>query len=201
MADKNNNLPIAIIYRVPNFQFDLSWVSSMCTPVEPSDPSHQTHQPSARVILAIGPIPLTSAHMGQYPSLECVVATSAGVNRIDLEECRRRGIRVTNAGNAFSEDGADYAVGLLLDVYRLLSASDRYVRTGLWPKNGFYPLGNSRVYGVGRRHKTYEKFGTLVVTYMDITYGGRVVVVVVGSVVSSGGGGGFGGGSAGGGGG
>ncbi|GJW15646.1 glyoxylate/hydroxypyruvate reductase HPR3-like protein [Tanacetum coccineum] len=143
MADKNNSLPIAIIYRVPTFQFDLSWVSGICTPVEPSDPSHQTHQPSARVILAIGPIPLTSAHMGQYPSLECVVATSAGVNRIDLEECRRRGIRVTNAGNAFSEDGADYAIGLLLDVYRLLSASDRYVRTGLWHKNGFYPLGNS----------------------------------------------------------
>ncbi|GKD39984.1 glyoxylate/hydroxypyruvate reductase HPR3 [Tanacetum coccineum] len=145
MADKNNNnnLPIAIIHRVPTFQFDLTCVSGICTPVEPSDPSYHTHQPSARVILAIGPIPLTSAQMGQYPSLECVIGTSAGVNRIDLDECRRRGVRVTNAGDAFSEDGADYAVGLLLDVLRLLSASDRYVRTGLWPANGFYPLGNS----------------------------------------------------------
>nr|GEY02492.1 glyoxylate/hydroxypyruvate reductase HPR3 [Tanacetum cinerariifolium] len=113
MADKNNNknLPIAIIHRVPTFQFDLTCFSGICTPVEPSDPSHHTHQPSARVILAIGPIPLTSAQMGHYPSLECVIGTSAGVNRIDLDE--------------------------------LLSASDRYVRTGLWPRNGFYPLGNS----------------------------------------------------------
>ena len=72
-----------------------------------------------------------------------MIGTSAGVDHVDLEECRRRGIRVTSAGDAFSEDGADYAVGLLLDVLRLLSASDRYVRSGLWPKNGFYPLGNS----------------------------------------------------------
>nr|GEY02490.1 glyoxylate/hydroxypyruvate reductase HPR3-like [Tanacetum cinerariifolium] len=74
---------------------------------------------------------------------ELSCAWRVGVDHIDLEECKRRGIRVTSAGDAFSEDGADYAVGLLLDVLRLLSASDRYVRTGLWPANGFYPLGNS----------------------------------------------------------
>ncbi|GJY27403.1 glyoxylate/hydroxypyruvate reductase HPR3-like protein [Tanacetum coccineum] len=137
MADNKKNLPIAIIHRLPNFQIDMSWASGIFTPVEAS------HHPSARVIIVIGPSPLTSTHMDQYPSLECVFGTSAGVDHFDLEECRRRGIRVTSAGDTFSEDGADYAVGLLLDVLRLLSASDRYVRTGLWPKNGFYPLGNS----------------------------------------------------------
>ncbi|GKF58549.1 glyoxylate/hydroxypyruvate reductase HPR3-like protein [Tanacetum coccineum] len=137
MADNKKNLPIAIIHRLPNFQIDMSWASGIFTPVEAS------HHPSARVIIVIGPSPLTSTHMDQYPSLECVFGTSAGVDHFDLEECRRRGIRVTSAGDTFSEDGADYAVGLLLDVLRLLSASDRYVRTGLWSKNGFYPLGNS----------------------------------------------------------
>lgn len=81
--------------------------------------------------------------MARYPSLECVIGTSAGVDHVDLDECRRRGVRVTSAGDAFSEDGADYAVGLLLDVLRLVTASDRYVRSGLWPVNGNYPLGNS----------------------------------------------------------
>ncbi|PWA76748.1 D-isomer specific 2-hydroxyacid dehydrogenase family protein [Artemisia annua] len=146
MADTNQkkkNLPIAIIHRHSTFPFDLTWATHICTPIEPSDPSHQTHQSSARVMIVTGPTPVTSALMAQYPSLECVIGTSAGVDRVDLEECRRRGVRVTNAGDAFSEDGADYAVGLLIDVFRLVSASDRYVRSGLWPKNGFYPLGNS----------------------------------------------------------
>ncbi|KAF9602822.1 hypothetical protein IFM89_031682 [Coptis chinensis] len=38
-------------------------------------------------------------------------------------------------------DAADFAVGLLLDVLRRISASNRYVRSGLWPLKGEYPLG------------------------------------------------------------
>ncbi|KAI3812981.1 hypothetical protein L1987_17694 [Smallanthus sonchifolius] len=67
------------------------------------------------------------------------------IRRLDLAECRRRNIRVTSAGSAFSEDGADYAVGLLMDVLRGVSAADRYVRGGLWPVKGHYPLGNKRM--------------------------------------------------------
>ncbi|XP_052302981.1 glyoxylate/hydroxypyruvate reductase HPR3-like [Populus trichocarpa] len=36
----------------------------------------------------------------------------AGLNQIDLQECRRRGISVAYAGSLFSEDDADIAVGL-----------------------------------------------------------------------------------------
>jgi hypothetical protein len=71
-----------------------------------------------------------------------VVTASAGTNHIDLEACHRRGISVTNAGNVFSDDGADAAVGLLIDVLRKITASDRYVRQGLWVNKGDYPLGS-----------------------------------------------------------
>ncbi|KAJ6695556.1 GLYOXYLATE/HYDROXYPYRUVATE REDUCTASE HPR3 [Salix koriyanagi] len=53
----------------------------------------------------------------------------------------RRNIAVTNAGSAFSEDTADYAVALLFGVLRRLPAGDRYVRDGFWPVNGDFPLG------------------------------------------------------------
>lgn len=42
----------------------------------------------------------------------------------------------------FSEDVADMAVGLLIDVLRKVSAADRYVRKGLWAAKGDYPLGS-----------------------------------------------------------
>ena len=36
---------------------------------------------------------------------------------------------------------ADYAVTLLLDVLRRVFVADRFVRSGLWPQMGEYPLG------------------------------------------------------------
>lgn len=42
----------------------------------------------------------------------------------------------------FSDDVADMAVGLLIDVLRKVSAADRYVRKGLWAAKGDYPLGS-----------------------------------------------------------
>ncbi|WOG91894.1 hypothetical protein DCAR_0311149 [Daucus carota subsp. sativus] len=64
---------------------------------------------------------------------------------MDVAECHRRGVKVTNAGDAFSEDVADFAVGLLVDVLRRVSAVDRFVRVGLWPLNGDYPLDSKAV--------------------------------------------------------
>ncbi|OMP02031.1 hypothetical protein COLO4_11413 [Corchorus olitorius] len=64
-------------------------------------------------------------------------------NHIDLTECRRLGIAMTNLADVFSDDGADATVGLLIDVLRKVSAGDRYIRQGLWPVKGEYPLGSN----------------------------------------------------------
>ncbi|XP_023772100.1 glyoxylate/hydroxypyruvate reductase HPR3 [Lactuca sativa] len=141
-VETGNNLPFAIIHRLPTFNFSFSWAKGIVNPIEPSDPLYPIHRLSARAVIVLGPSPLKSEHLDQYPSVECIFGTSAGVDHIDLAECRRRNIRVTSAGDAFSEDGADYAIGLLIDVLRLVSASDRFVRAGLWPVEGIYPLGN-----------------------------------------------------------
>ncbi|XP_019055159.1 PREDICTED: glyoxylate/hydroxypyruvate reductase HPR3 isoform X1 [Nelumbo nucifera] len=117
---------------------------------ESSEPAHlflSTHAQSARVLLCAGFTPVTSDMLRCLPSLQCIITTSAGVEHIDLGECRRRGIAVANAGNAFSVDVADYAVGLLLDVLRRISAADSYVRRGLWPVQGDFRLGHKCIVG------------------------------------------------------
>lgn len=88
-----------------------------------------------------GPAPISSELLSLLPSLQLIVGSTAGMDHVDLAECRRRHVTVTNAGAAFSDDVADYAVGLLIDVLRRVSAAERYVRFGLWPQNGEYPLG------------------------------------------------------------
>lgn len=98
--------------------------------------------PRAAVVVGGGAVRVDAAFLDAVPSLRCVVCTGAGVDHIDLRECARRGVAVTNAGRVYSADVADHAVGMLIDVLRRLSAADRFVRRGLWPVQGDYPLGS-----------------------------------------------------------
>ncbi|KAM7491319.1 hypothetical protein LguiA_034240 [Lonicera macranthoides] len=143
MASSQENLPLVLIHQLPRFAVSFNhWIQSKFRLLEPSDPDFPTLSKSVRVMLCVAPTPVTSDTLNEFPFLECVVGSTAGLDHIDLPECRRRNIRVTSAGEAYSEDVADYAVGLLIDVFRKVSAGDRFVRDGLWTVNGEFPLGS-----------------------------------------------------------
>ncbi|KAI3719407.1 hypothetical protein L6452_20304 [Arctium lappa] len=119
-------------------------------------PLHQfisTHSASVKAIFCSAVSPVTTDIIQNLPELQFVLASSTGVNHIDLRECKRRGIVVANAGSTFSDDVADMAVGLLIDVMRRISAGNRFVKSGVWPREGDYPLahklGGKRVGIVG----------------------------------------------------
>ncbi|KAL1544456.1 glyoxylate/hydroxypyruvate reductase HPR3-like [Salvia divinorum] len=108
----------------------------------PLDKYLRDHAQSARAILCEAIVTrITADLLLQLPALELVVADGTGVNHIDLAECHRRGISVTNTGDIFSEDTADYGVGLLIDVMRRISRADAFVRRGSWPVTAEFPLG------------------------------------------------------------
>ncbi|WVZ83150.1 hypothetical protein U9M48_030323 [Paspalum notatum var. saurae] len=98
--------------------------------------------PRAAVVVGGGAVRVDAAFLDAVPSLRFVFSTGAGVDHIDLAECARRGVAVANSGRVYSTDVADHAVSLLIDVLRRVSASQRFVRRGLWPVLGDYPLGN-----------------------------------------------------------
>ncbi|KAJ0968494.1 hypothetical protein J5N97_025411 [Dioscorea zingiberensis] len=129
--------PLALSCLSTRFHLLKPWDSPLPLPAFLS-----AHAASVEALLITGLDPVTAATLDSLPSVRCVVTTSAGVNHIDLSECARRSIVVANTGTVFSEDGADYAVGLLIDVLRRVSAADQYVRRGLWPITGDYPLGS-----------------------------------------------------------
>ncbi|KAL5727798.1 hypothetical protein ACHQM5_000949 [Ranunculus cassubicifolius] len=111
----------------------------------PEIPLHEfllTRGKYVKACLCLGKTELDSKAIQCLPSLELIVTCAAGLNHIDLIECNRRGILVTNAGTAYAIDGADYVVGLLLDVLRNVTSTDRYVRSGMWPLKGDYRLGS-----------------------------------------------------------
>lgn len=147
--EQQQQLPPLLIHRIPSFRILFKpLLQARFRLLDPLDSSESissflsTQAESLQLLLCIGPSPLNADTLRQLPSLQCVVCSSVGVDHVDLSECRRRGIPVTNAGSAFTEDVADYAVALLIDVLRRVSAADRYVRAGLWPLKGEYPLGS-----------------------------------------------------------
>ncbi|XP_076886453.1 glyoxylate/hydroxypyruvate reductase HPR3-like [Bidens hawaiensis] len=73
---------------------------------------------SVKVVLCSASSPITAEVLRDLPALELVVTTTTGVNHIDMVECRKCGIRVTNVRDVFSDDVADVAVGLLIEVMR-----------------------------------------------------------------------------------
>ncbi|CAN0920744.1 Glyoxylate/hydroxypyruvate reductase HPR3 [Linum grandiflorum] len=85
---------------------------------------------------------MDAAVLDLLPEFHVIVTASTGVNHLDLLECRRRGIKIVNAGDTYSTEGADCAIGLLIDVFRKISAGNRYVKSGMWSPFGEYPLGS-----------------------------------------------------------
>ncbi|WP_319435594.1 2-hydroxyacid dehydrogenase [Mycobacterium sp. RTGN5] len=108
------------------------------------------------VIVCGGRPGVDAALMDALPQLGAIVNFGAGVDAIDVDAARDRGIGVSNTPDVLSDTVADTALGLILDTMRGFAAADRYVRAGRWATNGPFPytrdLTGSRVgiLGLGR---------------------------------------------------
>jgi lactate dehydrogenase-like 2-hydroxyacid dehydrogenase len=122
-----------------------------------------THGADAKLIAAL-------------PRLEIICSSGVGVDSIDLDAARQRGVIVTNTPDVLNECVADLAMGLTLSTLLRISAGDRYARAGSSVK-GALPLGHNvggrtmGILGYGRIGKAVAKraeaFG------MRIVYHGR----------------------------
>jgi D-3-phosphoglycerate dehydrogenase len=68
------------------------------------------------------------------PRLKVISKWGAGIDSIDQDACRRRGIAICNTPKAFSESVADSVLGYLLSFVRNLTAMDRQMKQGIWDK-------------------------------------------------------------------
>jgi lactate dehydrogenase-like 2-hydroxyacid dehydrogenase len=125
---------------------------------------------------SFGPYGVDAKLIDALPKLEIVANVGVGVDAIDLDAAKRRGVIVTNTPDVLNECVADLAMGLTVATLRRISLGDRYVRAGSWLK-GAFPLGykvggrTMGILGYGRIGKAIAKraeaFG------MRIVYHGR----------------------------
>jgi glyoxylate reductase len=65
-------------------------------------------------------------------NLRMIASFGTGVDHIDLEAARRRGITVTNTPGVLTEDTADLTMTMILAVTRRISEGERLIRAGKW---------------------------------------------------------------------
>jgi len=84
------------------------------------------HRADAEVLIVMNePVPFD-----ELPDLRLVANFSVGYDNVDLDECRRRGIAVTNTPGVVDVATADLAFGLMLAARRRIVEGDRAIRAG-----------------------------------------------------------------------
>ena len=99
--------------------------------------------PKVRGLAHSGHSHIDAALMDALPKLEIIANFGVGVDQIDLEAAKKRGIVVSNTAGALNECVADCAMGLVLNTLRKLPQAGAYLRAGDWKAKGTYQLTTS----------------------------------------------------------
>jgi hydroxypyruvate reductase len=132
--------------------------------------------PGIRGILTNGIIGADGTLIGALPNLEIVGVYGVGVDAVDLETAKRRGVRVTNTPEVLTTGVAEMALALLLDVAKRITSNDRYLRAGRWVDEGDPPLGSNLagrrmgILGLGRIGRAVARRAAAF--DMELCYGG-----------------------------
>jgi D-3-phosphoglycerate dehydrogenase len=71
---------------------------------------------------------VTGEFLARCPELLCVSSNGAGYDTVDVAACTARGVLVVNQAGGNAQSVAEHAIGLMLDVTRMISLNDRLLR-------------------------------------------------------------------------
>lgn len=81
-------------------------------------------------VVVISNIPLKKRFFDACPNLKMLSVAFTGVDHIDLDECRKRGIVVCNAAGYSTQAVAELTIGMIIAVYRKIVGGDTITRIG-----------------------------------------------------------------------
>src|SRR5213596_3996946 len=101
------------------------------------------HAQTVRGLATFGPMPVDGKLMDALPKLEIISNFGVGVDAINLEDAKKRGIIVTNTPDVLNDCVADTAFALVVSSLRKFPQAEAYLRAGKWTSRGPYPLTTS----------------------------------------------------------
>ena len=91
-----------------------------------------TDRKDVRAAVTIGHVGISNAMIDALPELGCIVCFGVGVDGIDLDYAKTRGVAITHGREINHEDVADVAIGLIIARLRLFTEGEKVLREGTW---------------------------------------------------------------------
>ena len=116
----------------------------------PSSPSPLSSEEAAEEIgdadaIIVGLDQVDENAIAAATNLKVIAKHGVGVDNIDVEAAKRRGIKVVNVPGANSEAVADLVVGLMLNLLRQINNADQDLRAGNWSNFAGPEIGRAHV--------------------------------------------------------
>ncbi|MBI5631780.1 MAG: phosphoglycerate dehydrogenase [Elusimicrobia bacterium] len=102
--------------------------------------------------LICGDDKVTAKVLAGAPKLKVISKWGTGIDSIDQEACKARGVQVRNTPNAFTEPVADTVLAWMLWFARKPAEQDRGIRAGKWEKPPLFALGEKTLGIIGVGH-------------------------------------------------
>ena len=91
-----------------------------------------TDRKDVRAAVTIGHVGISNAMIDALPELGCIICFGVGVDGIDLDYAKKRGVAITHGREINHEDVADVAIGLIIARLRLFTEGEKVLREGTW---------------------------------------------------------------------
>ncbi|MGI9168385.1 MAG: D-2-hydroxyacid dehydrogenase [Pyrinomonadaceae bacterium] len=115
----------SVEFRKPRFEHE--WVD-----YQETDPTEITERLREATIAIVNKLPLREAELTRLPQLKLIAVAATGVDNIDLEYCKTRGIAVCNTRNYAKHSLPEHVVMLILALRRNLISYMQDVRAEKW---------------------------------------------------------------------
>lgn len=131
----------------------------------------------ASVLIGTASSRVTADTLRRFPACRMIASFGVGYDGYDMAALKRRGIVLTNTPNVLSDDVADLAFAMILNLSRGIGRADSWLREGRWPDGGF-PLQTRvsgkrlGIFGLGRIGSEIARRGEafhMQIGYTDLT--------------------------------
>jgi len=93
------------------------------------------------VAVLVGTEPIGASYLDRAQNLKLIARFGVGYDSVDVEECTKRGIIVTNTPDVLSSGVADHTWALILSYNRHMPRADHYTRTKWAKREESFPFG------------------------------------------------------------
>lgn len=114
-------------------------------PEEPGQEAFEKVLPQADALVLRTNVKLTKEALAKTDRLQIVCRTGAGIDNVDKDACREKGVLIANTPSANTISVVEHAVGLILAASKRFSLYDKAVRTGNWKFRSTY--ASHEIYG------------------------------------------------------